>query len=254
MADLSIQRGFGLFDFFRLQGLNPLFLDDHLHRFYRSAGGLGLQLPLNDGMLRQVIRELISCNQMPGSGVKMLLTGGASADGISRGEPCLVITQHPIKPVDEETRTRGISLKTFSHQRTLPHIKSIDYLMALWLQPQLAAKGYDEALYVQGGFVRECPRCNIFMIDDSGRLITPKNNLLEGITRKHVLLLAGKVMPVSERDIMLEELLSAREVFISSTTKEIMPVRRIDDTHLSTFDQTLALQEIFRKYCAEQSS
>src|SRR5690606_40914302 len=67
-------------------------------------------------------------------------------------------------------------------------------------------------------------RSNIFMVKN-GIVATPKSNILLGITRQHVLILAGDV---EERDISLTEILNADEVFMTATTKRILPVTQID--------------------------
>ncbi|HUC82493.1 MAG TPA: aminotransferase class IV, partial [Flavisolibacter sp.] len=70
---------------------------------------------------------------------------------------------------------------------------------------------------------------NFFLVTEEGRLVTPSKNILQGITRKKLLEMAGDFYPVEERDITLDELKTAREAFITSTTKQILPVRQIDE-------------------------
>ena len=78
VSDLSIQRGYGVFDYFRTIEHVPLFLDDYLDRFYRSAEVLRLPVGLDRNKLTSVIHELIDRNKMPASGIRLSLTRGNS--------------------------------------------------------------------------------------------------------------------------------------------------------------------------------
>jgi len=103
--------------------------------------------------------------------------------------------------------------------------------MAIWLQLQVKEQGADDILYYNEASISECPRANIFMVKE-GKLITPAQNILKGVIRKHVLQLAADMLPVEERDIPLQELKLAEEVFITSTTKQVLPVRQVDEVVL----------------------
>lgn len=247
--DLSFQRGYGIFDFFRLSGEKPLFLEDYLDRFFSSAEGMRLPLPLERNKLKSVITALIERNNMPDSGIRLSLTGGYGDDGFSIGQPNFLISQHSFTPPTSEQVEKGITLFSYPHQRQLPHIKSIDYLMAVWLQPQRQGKGADDILYHQNGIISECPRSNFFLVTGENKIITPAENVLKGITRAKVLVVAKKEFQVEERAITLEEVKTAREAFITSTTKQVLPIRQIDDTVYSSNEISLRLLDLFRDAC-----
>jgi len=147
VTDLSIQRGFGIFDFFKTLDHAPVYLDDHLDRFFSSASRLGLNPGKSRDELKYMIGRLLNRNGIANSGVKLTLTGGYSADGYSLARPNLVITQQPLTmPISAEP-AKSIRLMTYPHMRQLPELKTIDYLMAIWLQPKLREKGADDVLY-----------------------------------------------------------------------------------------------------------
>ncbi|MFT4024071.1 MAG: aminotransferase class IV, partial [Flavihumibacter sp.] len=91
ISDLSIQRGYGIFDFFKLVNGKPVFLDDHLDRFYRSAEAMHLHPGIERPELVRVIDEMTARNQLADAGIKLTLTGGYSADGYSLARPNLII-------------------------------------------------------------------------------------------------------------------------------------------------------------------
>src|SRR5689334_21500176 len=140
IADLSIQRGYGIFDFFKTLNGKPVFLDDHLTRFYRSAELLRLPVKQSRDELKAILRELLRRNEMTTSGVRITLTGGISRDGYTIGEPTLIIQQRAL-PDNKSIAERGVRLMTYAHQRQIPEAKSIDYLMPIWLQPILRENG-----------------------------------------------------------------------------------------------------------------
>src|SRR4051794_31085807 len=81
IADLSIQRGFGIFDFLRTASYVPLFIDDYIDRCFNSARQLRLELPYTREDLKAIIFQLIDKNRIATSGIKIILTGGYSPDG-----------------------------------------------------------------------------------------------------------------------------------------------------------------------------
>ena len=250
--DLSFQRGYGIFDFFRLQGNSPLFLQDHLDRFYYSAAGLRLPVPLQREELKNCISELIQKNNLPCTGIRLSLTGGYSEDGFNIGSPNLLLSQHHFMPPTAEQFHNGIKLYTYPYQRSLPHIKSIDYLMAVWLQPKRIENGADDILYHQGGIISECPRSNFFLVTAEKKIVTPAENALAGITRKKVLDLAREHFTVEERPVSLAEIQTAREAFITSTTKQILPVAAIDSVQLPQREIAQKLLQLFRSRYPDQ--
>jgi len=224
--DLSIHRGFGIFDFFKIIGGRPVFIDDHLNRFYRSAAAMNMDAGLDRMALKQAINRLTNLNDMPDSAIKIILTGGYSDDGYALGSPNLIIMQMPFK-MEDPAEMKPIKLVSYPHQRQLPGIKTIDYIQAILLRPYIKEHGADDVLYHHGGIISECPRANVFIVTDD-EVITPKDNILAGITRNKALQLAIDHYQIVERNITLEELKNAREAFVSSSSKNACQVIAID--------------------------
>lgn len=222
--DLSIQRGYGVFDFFRVMDAQPLFIDDHLARLQHSAAAMHLQIDYSTEALKAIVKELIQKNQLPSSGIRITITGGYTTDSFTISQPNLIITNTPVVMQNDFSINKGYYLITHNYVRELPLVKSINYMMGVWLQPAVKAAGADDALYTNGNFITELPRSNVFVITKTGILITPNENVLKGITRKNILEAARSFMPVEERAVTMDELLEANEVFISATTKRVIPV------------------------------
>lgn len=227
--DLSIQRGYGIFDFFKTLGGRPIFLEQHLDRFFHSAGRMRLIAGKNREELRRLIAVLMERNDLPDSGIRLTLTGGYSPDGYAvAARSNLVITQQPLAGVPVPELTKSIRLVSYPHRRQLPDVKTIDYLMAIWLQPYMLERGGDDILYHSDGIITECPRSNFFLVTARDILVTPVRDVLRGVTRGKVLELASRQFSVEERDIALDELATAREAFVTSTTRHILPVSCVD--------------------------
>jgi branched-chain amino acid aminotransferase len=229
ISDLSIQRGYGIFDFFKSLNHTPIFIDEHLDRFFHSARQLRLTVAKTREELLALINTLQQKNNIPDSGIRIMLTGGYSPDGYTLVKPNLVISQYPLQVPISEAFQKSVRLITYPHQRQMPETKTIDYLMAIWLQPHIRENGADDVLYHNDGVLSECPRSNFFIVTAGDVLVTPARHILKGIIRGKVLELARRQFKTEERDIGLEELLTAKEAFITSTTKHILPVVRIDD-------------------------
>ena len=93
VSDLSIQRGFGIFDFLKTINNKAIFLEEHFDRFYNSAKEMNLTIGVNRAVLKNTIDQLMKSNNLPNSGLKFILTGGFSEDGYTMSKPNLIITQ-----------------------------------------------------------------------------------------------------------------------------------------------------------------
>ncbi|MBS4042986.1 MAG: aminotransferase class IV family protein [Chitinophagaceae bacterium] len=226
--DLTLNRGYGVFDFFRISKSIPLFIDDHLNRLLNSAKELRLNIPYTREEIKKIIIELIQINHLSEAGVRIILTGGISDNNFTISDPNFIITNSSLQLPTEEDFNKGINLITHPYLRTLPQVKSTNYLMAIYLQEIIFKQQADDVIFVNNDQVLELPRANIFIITHNDALITPHENILAGVTRKNILEIASSFMKVEERNVSIDELLNAKEVFISSTTKIILPVATIN--------------------------
>jgi branched-chain amino acid aminotransferase len=229
ISDLSIQRGYGVFDFFKVGGEHPYFLNDYLDRFYHSASVMRLVVPYERRDLKVIILQLIKQNELRESGVKMILTGGYSRDGYQVGESNLIITQQPLVLPANEQIDKGIKVITYEYVRDFALAKTINYTMGIWLSKLVADNNASDVLYHKNGTVSEFPRCNFFIVKKDGTVVTPAENVLLGVTRMQVMDLASKHYRCETATVTLEDLRTAREAFLTSTTKRIVPIVQIGD-------------------------
>jgi branched-chain amino acid aminotransferase len=223
--DIGLIRGYGIFDFFRTAHYVPLFLQDYLDRFIRSAEKMHLPLPLDRAGLEDVILELVSKNELENGGIRMLLTGGISDNHFSPNTGSLFIFCEALDFPPMSKYETGVKLVSAEHVRAVADIKTTNYAFPVWHSANWKKEGAEDLIYHQNGFISESSRSNIFIIKD-GKIATPDQNVLHGITRMRTLELA----PETEiRPITFEELLNADEVFMTSTTKKILPVTKIDN-------------------------
>lgn len=232
VSDLAIQRGYGIFDFFRVMDNVPLFLEDYLDRFYASAATMRLDVPLNRQAFKSTLFELIKRNNLPMSGIKVILTGGYSPDGYQIGKPNLIIQQTALKFPPDTVQPEGVKVITHEYVREIPNVKTINYITGIWTQKKMVEQGAADVLYHMRGEVSEFPRCNFFIVKQDGTVATPSKNILHGVTRKHVLDLAAKKFTVKEEVITLDDVHQAREAFLTSTTKRIIPIVQVDDKRI----------------------
>lgn len=243
VSDLSIQRGYGVFDFFRVVNNVPVFMSEHLDRFFRSAEALGLEMDMDKARISSIVHELIDRNKPGLSGIKLTLTGGYSPGGYEVILPNFFITQHPLQP---RPATNGFKVVLYEHMREQPEIKSINYLTGLMLQKKLTA---DDVLYHKNGEISEFPRSTFFIVTRDNEVVTPAENVLRGITRKKVLELSNG----AERTVTIDDIRNAKEAFVTSTTKQVLPVVQVDDMVIAdgkpgkiTMQLDAQLQEVIR--------
>jgi branched-chain amino acid aminotransferase len=254
VSDLAILRGYGVFDFFRTVGLLPVFLDDHIDRFFRSSNILRLKCPVKKETLKSLILELISKNKFENSGIRMVLTGGESSNGYAIGEPKLIVTNEPLNPIPKEHFSEGVKLISYEYLRDIPEVKTTNYLMGIYNMPEIIASGAVDQLYHWQGKISELTRSNFFIVDQNNKIITAADGVLKGVNRKYVLQIARQNFEVEERDVYIDELASAKEAFITGTTKLIMPVRQIDDIIIGDGKRgqvTIELQKMYEDFIAQ---
>ena len=166
---------------------------------------------------------------MEEAGLQLFLTGGPAADGFTPVSPQLLVYLTRLPERDPVPYRQGATLIAHRYQRDLPEAKTTNYLMAVYLGAAMRRAGAVDALYHDGERVLETTRSNLFVVTADGTLATPGRDILAGVTRKNVLRSLDGVIDVQVRDVSLDELWSAREAFITSTTKGALPIRQVDD-------------------------
>ena len=228
--DLAILRGIGVFDLLRTYDGKPYFLDAHIDRLETSAQKIGLALPWSHSEITNVVKQTLAKNDIPEANIRFVVTGGSSTDFMNpSGHPRLLVMVSPIPRLPDHWYTEGVKVISWEVVRPFPGAKSIDYISASLALKKAAAEDAVEALYIdRNGLALECTTSNIFaFVDDT--LVTPGRGILSGVTRKVVIELAQGIFPIDIRDISRAELLSADEVFITGTSKGLVPVVQVDD-------------------------
>lgn len=246
--DLAVLRGYGVFDLMRTHGGAPLFLEDHIRRLIHSAEAIGLRLRWNEAELTAVVMDTLERNRhLPEANIRIVITGGPSADfSTPQHLPRLLVLVSEVPRLPDAWYTEGVKIVTVRAERFQPGVKSINYIPATIAMQTARAQGAVEAVYVdRTGRVLEGTASNIFAFTHD-RLVTPGEDILLGITRKAVLDVAGTLFSTEIRNLTLDELLAAEEVFISGTNKGLVPVVAVDGERIGTGKPGPKTQRIIR--------
>lgn len=249
LSDVGLNRGYAIFDFFKVLKGKPVFWEDYLDRFERSARMMYLEIPFSRQEIIHQVRQLIKANQIVNGGIKILLTGGNAADGATPGKPNLFVLSIPELTPTQENYQKGLHLMSWEYERELPEVKTTNYLMALLLRHKIKEMGAQDVLYYKNGLVSESARSNFFIITSNELIATPNKGILEGITRKKLIGLAKESFKVELRPVAMEEVFAARGAFISSSNKGAISVTKIDGKLIGTGQPhpiTLELNQRFR--------
>ena len=234
VSDLALHRGYGIFDFFKISDGHVFFLDAYLDRFFNSASIMRLPVPLDRKVIVQNIYRLIEKNALHQSGIKMILTGGYSPDGYHIAKPNLIMTHHNLVLPGQDVVQEGVRIITHDYVREFAHAKTINYTMGIWLGDKMRQAEAADVLYKKGDLVSEFPRCNFFIVRKDNTVVTARENVLSGITRGNVLRIAGEHFRAEERDLHISEVFDAKEAFLTSTTKRIVPIVEVDGRSIGT--------------------
>jgi len=213
-------------------------LDQHVDRLYESAHAVMLSIPLEKGDLKGVVIETVRRSELRNAYVKIVVTRGVGLQPLLSPYECtpgiIVFAVPYLAQAGRDGGAQGIRMIT-SPIRRVPNdswstkIKSCNYLNHVLVRLNANERGADDGLELDmEGYVCEAPGYNVFMVRD-GRLLTPCDDILMGITRGTVMELAEEVgIPVITARIQPFDLYNAHEMFLSSTAGGIVPVVELD--------------------------
>ncbi len=252
VSDLVILRGYGVFDYMRTYGGRPFHLDAHIRRLLNSAQLIGLNCPWGSREISEIVKNTLERNSFQESTVRLMVTGGDSDDSITPGEkPRLLVMVKPVKEFPVQWYEQGIKVITTDITRHIPGAKSIDYIQAILALNKAGKTGAVESLYVNSrGSVLEGTTSNFFIVID-GQLVTPRDDILPGITRDVILKITEPDFSPRLRSVSRTELYKAEELFLTSSNKEVLPVRQVDDVVIGTGKPgpvTRKIRELFMAY------
>jgi branched-chain amino acid aminotransferase len=242
--------GEGVYEVLRTYHQMPFLFEPHLARLRRSAARVALPVPWTDAEILARVRATIEAAQAQGqlSGeayIRLLLTRGVGDllyDPAACPSPTTVIIIKPLVESPASVYEEGVPVALVpvmrNHRQSVdPAIKSNNLLNnALAMQQAIARHSFEALMRNYRGELCECAQSNFFLVSN-GVLRTPplEAGLLAGITREFVLQLAASLnVPTREETLVEADLASADEMFLTSTTKEIVPVVRVDDLTIGT--------------------
>ncbi|HEV2591424.1 MAG TPA: aminotransferase class IV [Gaiellaceae bacterium] len=229
--DEAVLRGAMAFETMRSYAGVPFLLDRHLKRFAGSIEALAL--PPAPG-----VEEVLA-----------LASRAAPPDHVLRlyrSSLSLVATAAPLPANLEELRARGLALRTVdagSPSALIAHAKATSYAASFAATRHAIAQGGDDAVLVSQGRVLDAPTANVWAVL-GGDLLTPPlgAGVLPGVTRSFLLELGD----AQERELTVEELYGADELFITSSIREVMPVTSIDGHAVASGPTAARLQAELR--------
>jgi branched-chain amino acid aminotransferase len=239
--DQGLLYGDGIFESFRSHGGSLYHFSQHYRRLQQSAQALGYQLGLTLEALEEILLQLQRKNQLENAYFRITITRGPGQIGFVRSsgnELTLLIIAREFKGFDAEHYQRGIALHLAQTRRNAPEaispkIKSISNLNSLLGKLEAKQAGAFEVIMLNNReHICEGSSSNIFWTKDHW-VFTPdaSTGLLEGVTRATLMGLCEEELNlrVISGEFKLQDLKFADEVFITSTSLEVMPVVKVDD-------------------------
>lgn len=251
--DLTVLRGYGVFDFLITYNRRPFYLKEHVERLENSAKDIGLKLCHTNEEICNIVQETIDKNtHHDESNIRLIYTGGVSPDGVTpAGNGILMVMVTPKLMLPDFWYSEGASIITVDMERFIPTSKSTNYLSAVFALEQAHKTGAAEAVYVdRNQRVLEGTTTNIFAIKGSS-IITPPDSILPGITRSVVLKLIPEELKLEMRHIDFAELDQMDEIFITASNKEIVPVVKVNEMIVGSGKPgkvTRQIMDLFRSY------
>jgi branched-chain amino acid aminotransferase len=245
VLDHGFLYGEGVYEVCRTYHRRLFLFDRHLRRLRASAGMLALPVPFTNVEIGgHVERTLAAAGLGPGAGVeayvRLLLTRGVgeiSYDPSTCPQPSFVIIVREHVPLPPTAYDHGVRVALVSVVRNHPGaldplIKSNNLLNpAMAMQEALKRGAFEAVMRNYRGELAECSQSNLFVVRDRAVLTPPLGaGLLAGITREFLFEIGRDIgVPFSEATLHDQDLLAADEAFLTSTTREIVPIVGVDD-------------------------
>jgi branched-chain amino acid aminotransferase len=237
--------GEGVYETLRTYNGQPFLFDRHMRRLRKSAGMLSLSVPMTNAEIDARFRETMRAAGL-GDGpdreayIRILVTRGIGEltyDPAATPNPSIVVIVKPNVDPTREVFERGVRVSLVgvvrNHPATVnPVVKSNNLLNnALAMQEALRKDGYEGVMRNYKGELAECTQSNLFIVKDGAALTPPLDaGLLPGITREF-LFEVGADAGIAVREAVLRDadLFGADEAFLTSTTREVVPIVQVDD-------------------------
>ena len=261
--------GEGIYETLRTYNGRPFLYQRHLRRMRNSARLIDLTIPFTGDELARCIRDTINAATLDGNEayIRVLLTRGVgdlTYDVKATPKPSWVIIVKPLPSPPAELYERGVKVVLVdvvrNHPQSVnPMIKSNNLMnSALAAQQALKRGGFEAVMRNYRGELTECTQSNLFIVN-KGAVLTPplEAGLLPGITREFVFEL-GRDNGIEVRDQVLrdDDLLRADEAFLTSTTREVLPIVAVGDRTIGNGTPgplTQKLLKIFRARTADNN-
>ena len=240
--DHGLLYGEGIYETLRTYRGRPFLYDRHMRRLRNSAMMIVLDLPFTDANMASRIRATMAAAELEGGEayIRVLVTRGVgelSSDPRATPIPSVIIIVKPqVDPTPDEYE-RGVRVVIVdvvrNHPETVnPMIKSNNLLnSALGAQEAIRRGAFEGVMRNYRGELSECTTANLFVVKGGTALTPPlESGLLPGITREFLFEI-GKETGINVREQVLrdDDLFSADEAFLTSTTREAVPIVTVDD-------------------------
>lgn len=215
-------------------------LESHLHRLQHSLDSIRLTNPYNNSQWHDLLEKIVAGNDNEDQYIYLHVTRGVAKRDHAfppNSTPTVFIMSNPLLAPSQDLLTNGCSAITAIDNRWIRcDIKSISLLPNVLLRQMAIDANASETILIRDGFLTEGSASSIFIVKDNVLLAPPKSHLmLPGITYDVVLELAtANHIPYRIREIHEEELQSADEIMLTSSTREIMAVTRLNDNPVGT--------------------
>jgi len=260
--------GEGVYETMRTYNGQPFLFDRHMRRLRTSAAMLALPVPVTDDELSRRCRDTTRAaglGERDEAYIRILVTRGEgelSYDPAACPTSSIVVIVKPLEETPRDVYERGVTVSLVSiirnHPGTVnPLIKSNNLLNnALAMQEAVRRGSFEGIMRNYRGELAEGTQANFFVVKNAAALTPPLDaGLLAGITREFVFEVGREIgVPVREAVLKDQDLLGADEAFLTSTTREVVPIVRVDDTEIGTGKPgpvTLALLQAFRRKAQE---
>ncbi len=235
-------------------------LTDHLRRLARSLTEIQLDMPHEPRTFKQLIGELVRRNGGGNMAVYLQVTRGADIERDhaipAQTRPTVFAMATPMAGVAQDLVRRGVAAIVRDDLRWARcDIKANSMIATVLARSAAEAAGATEAILVRGELVTEGAASSIFVVHE-GAVATPPDGplLLASITREVVLELAARHgIPATRRAVSLHQLRAADEIWICSSTREILPVTRLDGERVGTGQPGPVWHRVFELFQAHKA-
>lgn len=236
-----LSKGTSIYDVIRIKNYVPLFIESYLKRIKKSAFITNRTIWLSDDEIIKIVHDIININKIEEDSLKLVFSYNNTTFGKTQNIFVAFFMRNNAPTIQQFNN--GVNTISFKAERNTPHAKIVNMFLRKNTVKQInESNAYESILINRNNIVTEGSRSNVFFIKNKTVYTPNVETVLPGITRKKVIdICKNKEIEIIEKSIPLKTISEFDSMFITGTSRKVLPVKKLDNTEFNINNEILRL-------------